>query len=354
MSAARPARRVLVTGATGFVGSHTTRALLRAGHDVRVLVRRPEQLPSIFGRDLAGRLDVVTGDMTDASAVGRALAGQDAVVHAAALVRLERRHAARVLEGNRAGVEHVVGGAVARGIERILYVSSAVALFQPGGPAITRDSPVGTGENAYMRSKAECERHVRELQARGAPIRTSYPVAVLGPDDPGLSAANRALLALFRDVAVVTRGGLQMVDVRDVARAHVHLLGLPAASGRHILAGHFLRWGELVDRFEQLTGRRFRRVHAPAALLAAAGSVCDAIKRVWDFELPLTREAARIMTEWVPVVADGEDEGERPPGLGFRDVRATLRDTLLWLHDTRALPARTLGSLQSYPMAETP
>jgi len=332
---------VLVTGATGFVGSHTVRALLRAGHRVRVLVRRPEALAATFGPDLAGRLEMVVGDMTDAVAVARALDGQEAVVHAAALVRLERRHAARVLAANRAGVERVVGGAVGQGIERIVYVSSAVALFRPGGPPITSSSPVGNGDGAYTRSKAECEAYVRGLQARGAPIRTTYPGGVFGPDDPGLSESNRGLLTLFRDVAVVTGGGLQLVDVRDVADAHVRLLELAPGPGRHMLAGHFLRWAELIDLFEEITGRRFRRVPIPSAALRAAGALCDVIKRVRDFELPLTREAARIMTQWVPVGADAASA----LGIEFRDSRQTLRDTLVWMNRARGLPASLLGAL---------
>jgi len=334
--------RVLVTGATGFIGSHTARAVAAAGHDVRVLVRRPDRLPAIFGPDLAARLDVARGDMTDPRAVSAALDGQDAVVHTAALVLLERKHARRVLDDNRAGVEQVVGGAVARGIPRIVYMSSAVALFQPGGPPVGSDSPVVDARTPYTQSKAECERYVRALQARGAPIRTTYAGGVLGPDDPALSASNRALLALFRDLSVVTTGGLQMVDVRDVARAHARLVELPPAPGRHMLGGHFLGWSELVDVFQELTGRTFRRLPVPPALLEVAGVLADLIKRVWDFELPLTREAVGIMTRWQPVRADAGSD----LGISFRDPRETLRDTLLWLHHSRDLAASYLGTLR--------
>jgi len=308
--------RVLVTGATGFVGSHTARALVEAGHRVRVLVRNPDRLAALGG--LAARVEVAAGDMTDAAAVGRALDDQDAVVHAAALVRLERKHAARVLAANRAGVEQVIGAAAARGVPRILYVSSAVALFHPDG-----DSP-------YTRSKTEAEQQVRALQAQGAPIRTTYPAGVLGPDDPGLSASNRGLVALCR-VPVVTRGGLQLVDVRDVAAAHVRLLELPPGPGGHLLCGHFLRWSEVIDRLEAITGHRFRRLPVPGPLLRAAGAVCDAIQRVHDLELPLTLEAARIMTQWTPIAPDPRDGGL---GIAFRDPAETIRDTLRWLHAT--------------------
>jgi nucleoside-diphosphate-sugar epimerase len=324
--------RVLITGGTGFVGAHTARALLRDGHRVRLLVRDPDKLAPIFGGALASGCEVVRGDMTDGAAVGRALDGQEAVVHAAALVRLERKHAAQVLAANRAGAEQVIGAAVARGVGRIVHVSSAVVLFQPGDE----------GASAYMRSKAECERYVRELQDRGAPIRTTYPGGVFGPDDPGLSESNRGLVALVRDATVVTAGGLQLVDVRDVAAAHARLLGPEVAPGpgRHSLAGHFLRWGALADLLEEVTGRRLRRVRVPAPILRAAGTICDLARRVHDFELPLTREGARIMTEWTPLAAEGVD----PSGIDYRDPRATLRDTLAWLHRERGLAAGCVGA----------
>src|SRR3954467_11010070 len=101
--------RVLVTGGTGFVGSHTASALLDAGHRVRLLVRDASKVRTVFDAERASRFEIASGDMTDAKAVARALEGQDALVHAAALVALGRKHAARVRDGNRAGVENVIG-----------------------------------------------------------------------------------------------------------------------------------------------------------------------------------------------------------------------------------------------------
>jgi len=309
---------------------------------VTLLVRSPHKVEPIFGPEITRRLAVVCGDMTDAGAVQRALHDQQALVHAAAVVALERKHAARVLHDNRRGVEVVIGGAIEAGIERMLYVSSAVALFCPGAASLTLDAPVSDGATAYTRSKAECEMYLRTLQDRGAPIRITYPGGVIGPDDPGLSAANHAVLTVFRDTAVVTDSGLQMVDVRDVARAHVRLLAAASAPGRHLLNGHFLAWGTLVDLMEDITERKLQRLPIPGAVLRAAGVVADVIKRVWDFPFPLTHEAARIMTQWPPLAVGDEMGGS------FRDPRETLRDTLLWLHAAGHLRVDALGALRRH------
>ena len=168
--------KVLVTGATGFTGSHTVRALVAAGHSVRLLVRDPAKVPTVFEPDGFVPDDVVVGDMTDAAAVDEALAGCDGVVHAAALVDLRRAAARLVEDTNARGVELVVGGAVRRGLPRIVYVSSLGVFFEPGGPPLSPDLPIAPGTTAYARSKAQAERYVRLLQENGAPIRISYPL----------------------------------------------------------------------------------------------------------------------------------------------------------------------------------
>jgi nucleoside-diphosphate-sugar epimerase len=246
------------------------------------------------------------------------------------------------LNDNRRGLEVVVGSAVAAGVERIVYVSSVVALYQTGQPSITTESLGNVEGSAYTRSKVEGEMYVRSLQATGAPIRTTYPAGVIGPDDPGLSEANRGVLAFFRDAPVVTDTGLQMVDVRDIADAHARLLLAPTGPGRHLLGGHFVPWDRLVDLLEEVTGRKLRRWPIPGSVMRASGVLADVVKHVWDFQFPLSHEAMRIMTQWVPV--DGGEHGSSFD-FAFRDPRDTLADTLRWFAAAGHLRADRLGKL---------
>ena len=318
--------------------------MLEKGHETALLVRSPDKVERVFGAERAREYEVVAGDMTDEQAVARAVRGRHAVIHAAALVALERKHAARVLNDNRRGIEIVVGNAFAAGIERVLYVSSVVALYRANLPRLTTESLGDASGSAYTRSKVECETYIRALQATGAPIRTTYPAGVIGPDDPGLSEANRGVLAFFRDTPVVTDSGLQMVDVRDVAAAHVRLLEAPTGPGRHMLGGHFVPWAQLVDLLEEVTGRKLRRYPVPGAVMRASGVVADVIKHVWDFQFPLSHEAMRIMTQWVPVEAAPADGAMH---FSFRDPRVTLADTLRWLCAAGHVPADRLGKLRT-------
>lgn len=318
------------------------RALLESEHETALFVRSPDKVERVFGAALAKRFEIVAGDMTDEAAVQRAIRGRHALIHAAAVVALERKHAARVLADNRRGLEVVVGNAIAAGIERVIYVSSVVALYRPGETATTVEGVGNVYGSAYTRSKVECELYVRGLQGTGAPIRTTYPAGVIGPDDPGLSEANRGVLA-FCSAPVVTDTGLQMVDVRDVARAHVRLLDAQGGPGRHLLGGHYVPWGRLADFIEEITGRKLRRLPIPGGVMRASGVVADLVKHVWDFQFPLSREGMSLMTRWVPVDAS---RGAVDPDFVYRDPRQTLGDTMRWLASAGHLRADLLGKLR--------
>jgi dihydroflavonol-4-reductase len=170
-----PTVKMLVTGGTGFTGSHTAAALAAQGHDVRLMVRDVAKVRSVFEPFGFVPTDVVMGDMTDSSAVESALAGCDGVIHAAALVDLRRAAAKLVETTNARGVESIIGGAARRGLPSIVYVSSLMVFFEPGGPPMSPASPITPGTTAYARSKADAEHHVRRLQENGAAIRISYP-----------------------------------------------------------------------------------------------------------------------------------------------------------------------------------
>ena len=248
--------KVLVTGGTGFTGSHTVRALAAAGHEVRLLVRDAAKVARVFEPHGLALGDVVVGDMTDAGAVEKALVGCDGVVHSAALVDLRRASARRVEDINARGVELVVGGAARRGLPSIVYVSSLSVFFVPGGPPVSPELPIAPATTAYARSKAQAEVYVRALQAKGAPIRMSYPAGIVGPDDPGMSDANHAVYTWFADLGVVTSSGFQCVDVRDVAALHVKLVELPEGAHRYAAAAEMLPWSEIYPLMDRITGTR--------------------------------------------------------------------------------------------------
>src|SRR5262249_17295660 len=159
----------------GFVGSHTTAALLGAGHDVRLLVRDPAKVDRVYAPLGVIVDDRVKGDVLDPYSIVRALDGVDAVVHAAAVVGNSRKRAAAGLHTTPTGAKNVLGAAVEAGIDPIVHVSSVASLFPPPGPLIDLDTPVASPTSAYGRSKVGAEQLARGLQDLGAPITIFYP-----------------------------------------------------------------------------------------------------------------------------------------------------------------------------------
>lgn len=325
---------VLVTGGTGFVGHHTARALAEAGHHVKLLVRDPAKMRRVFGPVGLGELPSVVGDITDAASVAKALDGCDAVVHAAAMVSVHEGDADRVLETNLRGVQLVLGGAFERGIERLLQVSSTTVFHRPDARYVDESSPLGHATRGYGGSKIACEEHVRGLQDLGAPIATTYPGSVIGPDDPGLSEAMVGLKG-FLDTRIVPvmPSGIQLVDVRDVAEAHVRLLERGGAD-RVLLGGHYVPWSELVDLLEEVTMESFLGLPVPAPVVRAAGRALDWVDRFVRIGAPVSRESSDYATDWA--VAD-DGHARRSLGLELRDLHTTLGDTIRWLGESGQL-----------------
>ncbi len=334
--------RVLVTGATGFVGGHTAAALARQGHEVVALVRDPGRLTAVATSLDVPLPDHVVGDMGDPDAVGRALDDVDAVVHCAAVVSLDRRDEDRMLAANLAGLRTVVAGAVEAGVGRVLYTSSTSALFRPGAGPLTVAFPVSPATAGYGRAKAACETEVRRLQARGAPVVTTYPSGILGPAAGAALGETANAMARFVGAGVMpTRGAaLSFIDVRDLARVHVALLDAGNPPPRVMCGGHLVGLEQLGAMLRELTGRRFPVAPVPPAALRASGRLADAVRRVVPVGGPLTAEAMALVTGWAGTVDSVADLG-----VALRDPLETLEVSLrAWL-DAGLVRRRQLGAL---------
>jgi nucleoside-diphosphate-sugar epimerase len=317
--------RVLVTGATGFVGSHVVRQLHERGHAVRVLARSREKAARVFPGD---GMEIVEGDMANLALVREAAAGCDAIVHAAAAVSLDPRQAERLLRENVAGARAVCEAAGSRA--HLVYVSSLTTIWRLPGPDPSSTSPLRDARGGYALAKIEAERVVRAHQDSGAPTAIVYPNGIIGPDDPGLSEAVRAFRSFTR-TTLASSGGLASVDVRDLALFCVRLAEMQR-SGRFVLGGQFHTWDELVGALEPLLGRKIARLRAPGVLLRLTGSAFDLVRRFRPVASPISREAMEYATRMRPLPTDPALEAL---GVTQRSLAETYRDTLRWLEATR-------------------
>lgn len=269
--------RTLVTGATGFVGSHLAELLHAEGHQVTALVRSPSRAVALAAR--GARL--VTGDLANHAALRDATADQDVIFHVAALTGAV--NAAEFFAANRDGTRHLVQAARTHGAPRIVLVSSSAA----GGPA-ARDTPrTGRGEvdvpvTDYGRSKLASEAVVRES---GLPWVILRPPAVYGPGD------TTNFLSVFRaakrfGIAPVFGDGsqqLSLIHVSDLASAALAAIG-DSALGRTWYVNHpeLLTSRGLVRLIGHQVGREIRVVPLPHAVTRAALTVTGAWAALWQ------------------------------------------------------------------------
>lgn len=322
--------RILVTGGTGFIGSHTVHALRAVGHDVRLLVRNEEKARTLWRTHPEVLEDLVVGAITSGPATVDALRECDGVVHTAAPVALaaSRAETRRVTNENLRSVRLLIERAVEDGLKRVVHLSSVAALDTSGLSVANEDCPLHVKGDAYAQSKSAPDRRIRELQDRGAPISITYPTSVLGPADPGLSEAIRGIVGMIQNGVMVTTSGFQLIDVRDLASIHEKLISRDPAPGRYLVTAPYLPWEELAELLDRSAGIRLRRLNLPGALVRAVGSIADRMRWMTEIDPMMSREATRLATQWVEFDASAV---QKDLGITFRDPLETLKDTLRFL-----------------------
>jgi len=325
--------RVLVTGGTGFIGTHTVRALLAAGHDVKLLVRNEEKARRLWADEPRALEDLVVGKITSGPATVDALRDCDGLIHTAAPVTLgvSRAEAKRAASENRRSVKLLIERAVEDGLEHVVHLSTT-ALFDTTGLEIADETtPIVRKGDSYATSKSLPELAVRALQERGAPVAITYPPSVIGPDDPGLSEGVKGIQQFLQSSVVITSSGFQIVDVRDLAAIHVALIERAPQPDRFITTSRYLPWEELAELLDRAAGVRLPRVTLPGGAMRMLGRVGDRLRRFVDIDPVVSSEATRLATQWVEF--DGS-RVTRELGIKYRDPRESLDDTIRWLAET--------------------
>ena len=341
----RPAEsmRVLVTGGTGFVGSHTVAALVERGHDVRLFVRAPERVPAALEPLGVSGLPYTVGDVTDPAAVEAAMTDCDAVVHCASVFTLSSRDGDMVRRTNVVGAEVVIGTAATLGLDPIVHVSSFSALLPPNGRVLTAQSPVGNPRGPYFRSKADSDRVARRYQESGAPVVITYPGTVIGPHDPHLGEITSSLVDILKGRApLAPTGAFPIVDVGSVARVHAAVMRPGRGARRYLITGRYTTAAELIHMLGEVTGRRIRFVTAPAWSLAPVARLADLVQRVVPWRLPLGSQAVDVLM-WNARCDDSETTREFD--IAYPDTREALTETVRWLSRTGRLSAKEAGLL---------
>jgi len=248
--------KVLVTGATGFVGSHVARELAAQGATLRLLVRKTSNLANLEGLNA----ETVTGDLMEPESLRTAVRGCDALLHVAADYRLWVRDPKQMYAANVEGTRALLRMAREEGVGRSVYTSSVATMaFREDGTIVDEATPVSVDDMVghYKRSKFLAEQVALEAAAAGQAVIVLNPTTPIGPGDIKPTPTGRIVVDfLNRKFPAYMDTGLNLVDVKEVARTHVAALdpavGRPGE--RYILGGENLTLKQILDKMSAITG----------------------------------------------------------------------------------------------------
>ena len=258
----------LVTGATGFLGSAVTRALLGRGEVVRVLTRTTSDRTNLDGLNV----EISEGDLRDPGSLGLACEGCDTLYHVAADYRLWTPNPEELYESNVEGTRMLMRAAIESGIARIVYTSSVATLGNHGdGTPANEETPVVLDDmiGAYKRSKFLAERAVDEMiSEQGLPAVIVNPSTPIGPRDIKPTPTGRIVrdAALGRIPAYVDTG-LNVAHVDDVANGHLLACDKGEVGRRYVLGGEDLLLREILTIVAEWCGRPPPRIRLPRHLI---------------------------------------------------------------------------------------
>ena len=324
----RPGDRVLITGASGFVGSAVLRALCGRDLALRALVRSNSPRTNVADMPC----EIIEGDMRHAGDMSQALEGVSHLFHVAADYRLWARDPLDIIRANLEGTRTVMEAALTRGVSRIVYTSSVATLRAPDEPvAIDETAPLAEGEGigAYKESKIVAERLVERLVAeRGLPAVIVMPSTPIGPRDIKPTPTGRIVVeAAMGKIPAFVDTGLNLVHVDDVAAGHVLAMEQGRIGERYILGGQDASLRELLGVIARQTGRNAPTVNLPRAPLYPLAWIAETMAQVTGREPMLTRDSLRMASHHMFFTSA---KAERERGYRARPYDEALADALAW------------------------
>lgn len=321
--------KALVTGGTGFVGSHIAKALVNAGHTVRVLHRQSSKLDALRGLEYESAL----GDILDQDALLKASEGCDWVFHVAAVADYWRADQSRMIEANVEGTRRVLQAAKMAGVKRVVFTSSGAAIGmrddgQPADENVTFKMPPERFPYGY--SKVLAEQVVSEAVAAGQDVVTVNPVIVMGPGDLNMiSGSFITQVKQLGPLVPVPSGAISVIDVRDVAGMHLAAAELGRTGERYILMTANYTQREWLRMVAGVVGVRRPFLPVPDMILPIAATLIDLARKL-GIHTPVDSNQTRLGGR--NITFDGR-KAWAEFGKPQIDMRQSLLDTYQWYRE---------------------
>jgi len=317
---------LLVTGASGFVGSAIAHAARTAGYRVRVLVRASSPRTNIAPGD-----EVMTGDICDRPSLASALRGVRYLAHAAADYRLWSPAPDEIIRTNVEGTRALMEEALRAGVERIVHTSSVATIeLHDDKPADEgRPLSVSRAVGAYKKSKVIAERLVEDMvEKQKLPAVIVNPSTPIGPRDVKPTPTGRIIVeAASGRMPGFVETGLNLVHVDDVAAGHLAALRRGRIGERYILGGENVRLGEMLADIAEMVHRRPPRIRFPIAALYPIALGAEWLARVTGRAPFATRDGLRMARHYMFF---DDTKARRELGYASRPYREAIADAIAW------------------------
>lgn len=320
--------KVLVTGANGHIGAHVVRQLIDAGHQVRALVRAHADLRGLEGVDC----ERVLGDVMDETSVNTAAQGVDAIIHLAAVYKTQARDPNEIVAPALQGARNIFAAAKAQGVSRVVYTSSVASIgfsFDPQ-QLLTGDDWNRDPHNPYYLAKTRSEEAAQALaQQYGIHLVVLCPALVLGPLDYRITPSNQLVMDWLNGRGQTYAGGLNLVDVRDVAAAHVAALTAGENGRRYVVGGENIEVRQIGRLLHELVGIRPLHLGFSRGLMLWSTKWVERLCQLLKKTPPATYDLVYEVVErycYLDTRETNQTFKLRP-----RPARETLKDCIAWL-----------------------
>jgi dihydroflavonol-4-reductase len=320
--------KVLITGASGFVGSAVAHAFAGAGYSLRGLVRPSSSRTNLADLDI----ELITGDICDPQSLGKAMEGARFLCHVAADYRLWAQDPEEIFRTNCDGTRNLMEAALEAGVERIVYTSSVATLAVNGNGTPADEScrlPLAAAIGAYKRSKVAAEAIVSAMIAKDRlPAVIVHPSTPIGPRDVKPTPTGRIIIEAARGrMPGYVDTGLNLVHVDDVAAGHLAALTHGKIGEHYILGGQNVGFAAMLTEIAHLSGHHPPRLRLPHRVLYPFAFFAEAKARLTKREPFLTLDGLRL-SKYRMFFSSTKAQSE----LGYcsRPYQEGLADALAW------------------------
>jgi dihydroflavonol-4-reductase len=304
--------KILVTGATGFIGSHIIEELAKQGLGIRAAYRPGDSFQSIDSDFLIDGLDLESFalDVTDRDAVFRALKGCQILFHADYLFSFNSRDKARLYEINQTGTRNVMEAALANNVEKVVYTSGMETLLAPPGREEATEKDGVAMEDLHTdfeKSRLLAEREVLQFRQKGLPVIIVHPTLCVGGRERGQTPFGQYVLRYLQQQAhFYLDTGFNLVDISDVSKAHLLAAKRGSIGGRYILGNKNAYMLEVLQNLQRITGIKPPKTALPFGIAqlgnmflqkvlrrrtGVSNAVINRLKRPLFFDSSLARQA---------------------------------------------------------------